>query len=64
MKILDIKVKSWFFHMIGMKKKLKKMTITQKEHDEWHKKHKDYDGKISREHEACHRKFGITIKKK
>jgi hypothetical protein len=47
-----------------MKKKLKKkMIITQKEHDEWHKKHKDYDEKISKEHEACHRKFGIVVKK-
>lgn len=46
-----------------MDKKLKKkMTITQKEHDEWHKKHKDYDEKDSKEHDACHRKFGIVVK--
>jgi len=51
--------------MIIMNKKLKKkIIITQKEHDEWHKKHKDYDGKISKEHEACHRKFGIVVKKR
>jgi hypothetical protein len=50
--------------MIVMKKKLKKkMVITQKEHDEWHRKNNGYDGKISKEHEACHRKFGITVKK-
>jgi hypothetical protein len=48
-----------------MKKKLKKkMVITQKEHDEWHKKHKDYDAKNDKEHDLCHRKFGITVKKK
>jgi hypothetical protein len=47
-----------------MKKKLKKLIITQKEHDEWHKKHKDYDAKNDKEHELCHRKFGITVKKK
>lgn len=47
-----------------MKKKLKKkMIITQKEHDEWHKKHKDYDEKKSKEHEVCHRKFGVIVKK-
>jgi hypothetical protein len=47
-----------------MKKKLKKnITITQKEHDAWHKKHKDYDEKDSREHEICHKKMGITVKK-
>jgi hypothetical protein len=48
--------------MFGMKKKQKNMTITQKEHDEWHKKHKDYDEKSSKEHDACHRKFGIVVK--
>jgi hypothetical protein len=47
-----------------MKKKPKKLIITQKEHDEWHKKHKDYDAKNDKEHELCHRKFGITVKKK
>jgi hypothetical protein len=40
----------------------KNMTITQKEHDEWHKKHKEYDEKSSKEHDACHRKFGIVVK--
>jgi hypothetical protein len=47
------------------KKKLKKnITISQKEHDEWHRKHKDYDEKGSKEHDICHRKFGIAVKKK
>ena len=48
-----------------MKTKIKKnITITQKEHDEWHKKHKDYDAKNSKEHDLCHKKMGIRIKKK
>jgi hypothetical protein len=48
-----------------MKKKLgKKIIITQKEHDEWHRKHKDYDDKDRKEHDACHRKFDIVVKKK
>ena len=48
-----------------MKKKLKKkMIITKKEHDEWHRKHKEYDEKNSKEHEICHRKIGIIVKKK
>jgi len=47
-----------------MNKKLKKkMTITKKEHDEWHKKHKGYDEKNSKEHDLCHREMGITVKK-
>ena len=47
-----------------MDKKLdKKMVITQKEHDEWHRKNKDYDGKIDKEHELCHKKVGIRVKK-
>jgi hypothetical protein len=47
-----------------MKKKLKKkMIITQEEHNEWHKKHKGYDEKNSKEHEICHRKMGIIVKK-
>jgi hypothetical protein len=51
--------------MIVMNKKLKKkMIITKKEHDEWHRKNKGYDGKNSKEHVACHRKFGIVVKKK
>jgi len=46
-----------------MKKKLKKkMVITQKEHDEWYRKHKGYEGKNNREHEACHREIGLTVK--
>jgi len=48
-----------------MKKKLKKkMVITQKEHDEWHKKHKGYDSKNKKEHEICHKEIGIVVKKK
>jgi hypothetical protein len=48
-----------------MKKKSKKKTIlTKKEHDEWHKKHKEYDRKNDKEHAACHRKYGIVVKKK
>jgi hypothetical protein len=47
-----------------MKKKLKKkMIITQEEHNEWHKKHNGYDEKNSKEHEICHRKMGIIVKK-
>ncbi|MCX6816057.1 MAG: hypothetical protein NT120_04365 [Candidatus Aenigmarchaeota archaeon] len=47
-----------------MKKKTKKnITITQKEHDEWHKKNKGYDEKDKKEHELCHKKMGIKIKK-
>jgi len=47
-----------------MHKKLKKkMIITQREHDEWHKKQKGYDEKNSKEHEICHRKIGIVVKK-
>ncbi|MBN2014928.1 MAG: hypothetical protein JW778_07090 [Candidatus Altiarchaeota archaeon] len=48
-----------------MKKKLKKnMVITQKEHEEWHKKHKDYDEKNDKEHKLCHKKIDLTVKKK
>ena len=48
-----------------MDKKLKKkMIITQKEHDDWHKKHEDYDEKNNKEHELCHKKMGIIVKKK
>ncbi|VVB75761.1 Uncharacterised protein [Candidatus Tiddalikarchaeum anstoanum] len=47
-----------------MEKKLaKNMVITQKEHDKWHKEHKEYDTKNSKEHELCHKKAGITVKK-
>ena len=45
-------------------KKPKEMVITQKEHDEWHKKQGDkYTGKTSKEHELCHRRMGIVVKK-
>jgi len=51
--------------MISMEKKLKKkMIITQKEHDEWHRKNNGYDEKDSKEHDACHRDIGIIVKKK
>jgi len=47
-----------------MKKKLKKkMIITQKEHDEWHKKNKGYDCKDKKEHAACHREMGLVVRK-
>ena len=47
-----------------MDKKLKKkIVITQKEHDEWHRKHKEYDEKNDKEHELCHKKICITVKK-
>jgi hypothetical protein len=45
------------------KKSNKKMIITKKEHDEWHKKHKDYSHKIGKEHAACHKECGIVVKK-
>jgi len=48
--------------MINMKKKLKKnITITKKEHDEWHRKN-GYNDKMDKEHEACHRECGIIVK--
>jgi len=47
-----------------MDKKLKKnMVITQKEHDEWHRKNKGYDEKDDKAHKLCHKKVGIIIKK-
>jgi len=47
-----------------MKKKLKKkLIITQKEHDEWHRKHKEYSNKSDKEHELCHKRVGIVVKK-
>jgi len=46
------------------KKTKKNITITQKEHDEWHKKNKEYDEKDDKEHELCHKKMGITVIKK
>ena len=45
------------------KKPKKNMTITQKEHDEWHKKHSEYGGKMDKEHELCHKRIGLKIKK-
>ncbi|MBU0898532.1 MAG: hypothetical protein ABIH55_01590 [Nanoarchaeota archaeon] len=50
--------------MITDKKVKKNIAITQKEHDEWHKKHNGYDKKIDKEHELCHKKMGIKIKDK
>ena len=49
--------------MISMKKKTKNITITQKEHDEWHRKHRDYGAKSGKEHDACHKNYGIIVKK-
>jgi len=46
-----------------MDKKLKKMVITKKEHDEWHRKNKGYGEKDDKEHELCHKKVGIIVKK-
>ena len=47
-----------------MKKKVgKKMAITQKEHDEWHKKNRGYDSKDKKEHDLCHKEMGIVVKK-
>lgn len=40
-----------------------KMTITQNEHDAWHKKHGGYDEKNNKEHELCHKKMGIIVRK-
>lgn len=48
---------------MNKKTKKKNIVITKKEHDEWHKKHKDYDEKGSKEHDLCHKKMGITVKK-
>ncbi len=39
------------------------MVITQKEHDEWHKKNNGYDKKNNKEHELCHKKVGIAVKR-
>jgi len=39
------------------------MIITQEEHDEWHKKHKDYDEKNSKEHEISYLSMTIVVKK-
>jgi hypothetical protein len=46
-----------------MKKIKKNITITQKEHDEWHKKNKEYNCKNKKEHETCHKEIGLGIKK-
>ncbi|HIG97325.1 MAG TPA: hypothetical protein HA230_03190 [Candidatus Aenigmarchaeota archaeon] len=43
--------------------KKKNIVITQKEHDEWHKKNKGYDEKDVKAHAACHKKMGIIAKK-
>ena len=43
-------------------KSRKNIVITKKEHDEWHRKHSEYDGKLDDGHEKCHRKAGITVK--
>jgi hypothetical protein len=45
-------------------KKKKNIVITKKEHDEWHRKNSEYGGKMDKEHRACHKKYGIVVKKK
>jgi len=43
--------------------KLKRgMVVTKEEHEEWHKKHGGCGS--SKEHTACMKKWGITIRKK
>jgi len=44
------------------KKGIKGTVVTPKEHKKWHKKHGDCGNK--KEHDACMKKWGITIKKK
>ena len=44
-----------------MLKKKKNITITKKEHDEWHRKN-GYGNKNDKEHRECHKKYGITVK--
>ena len=52
------------YGVIAVDKKLKKkMVITQEEHDEWQRKNSEYDGKVDKEHELCHKKAGIIVKK-
>jgi hypothetical protein len=49
--------------MLKKSKKSKKgMVVTQTEHERWHKKHGGCGN--SKEHAACMKKWGITIKKK
>ena len=46
-----------------MKTKTKKnIVITKKEHDEWHRKN-GYENKSDREHDLCHKRCGIIVKK-
>ncbi|MFH1409082.1 MAG: hypothetical protein ABIH34_04195 [Nanoarchaeota archaeon] len=45
-----------------MDKKLKNKTIAQKEHDEWHRKHPEYDNKMDEEHIRCHKRIGLRVK--
>ena len=40
----------------------KGMVVMEKEHERWHKKHGDCGN--AKEHDACMKKWGITIKKK
>jgi len=44
-------------------KKKKNIIITKKEHDAWHKKNKGYDTKDRKEHAACHKEYGIVVKR-
>ena len=49
--------------ILSLFKKKKDIVITKKEHDEWHRKHKDYGSKSGKEHDTCHREYDITVKK-
>jgi hypothetical protein len=43
--------------------KKKNVALTQKEHNEWHRKNKGYDTKDEKEHDLCHNEMGIVVKK-
>jgi hypothetical protein len=45
------------------KKPKKNITITKKEHDVWHMKNPEYDNKMDKEHERCHKRIGLKIKR-
>jgi len=44
-----------------LKKHKKGMVVTEKEHEKWHKENGGCGD--SKEHDACMKKWGITIKK-
>ena len=45
-----------------LKKSKKGMVVTEAAHEKWHKEHGDCGSK--KEHDACMKKWGITIKQK